>query len=56
MRMPFSSLALCVGLLVPSLAMAQTNCEQRKNDRVAGTVIGAGVGALLGSAIAGRGH
>ena len=38
-----------------SVASAQQTCEQRSNDRVIGTVAGAGIGALLGSAIAGRG-
>jgi uncharacterized protein YcfJ len=41
--------------LVPSLAAAQQTCEERRNNRVAGTVVGAGLGAILGSAVAGRG-
>src|ERR1700712_4912803 len=41
--------------LIPSLAMAQETCEQRSNNRAAGTVGGAVVGALLGSAVAGHG-
>ncbi len=40
--------------LLPSLAMAQDCSQQRHNNRVAGTVVGAGLGALLGSAIAGH--
>ena len=41
--------------LVPAIAFAQTPCEQQSSNRVGGTVIGAGAGALAGSAIAGRG-
>ena len=41
--------------LIPSLAVAETNCETHRGNRVAGTVVGGGIGALLGSAIAGRG-
>jgi uncharacterized protein YcfJ len=47
---------LAVAALIPSLAMAQETCEQRSSNRVAGTVVGAGLGALLGSAVAGHGH
>lgn len=43
-------------LAIPSIASAQPGCrEQQHNHRVAGTAIGAGLGALLGSAIAGPG-
>ena len=42
--------------LMPAVAFAQqTPCEQQSSNRVGGTVVGAGVGALAGSAIAGRG-
>lgn len=47
---------LAVAALIPSLAMAQETCEQRSSNRTAGTVVGAGLGALLGSAVAGHGH
>ncbi|HWA60515.1 MAG TPA: glycine zipper 2TM domain-containing protein [Caulobacteraceae bacterium] len=48
--------ALAAAALVPSLASAQTSCEQRKHDnRVVGTVLGAGIGAVLGSQVAGHG-
>ncbi len=47
--------SLAAATLVPSLAAAQQTCEERKASRVAGTVISAGIGAILGSAIAGRG-
>ncbi len=43
---------LAVVSFTPSLAAAQ-NCQERHDNRVAGTVIGAGVGALLGGAISG---
>jgi len=39
----------------PAIALAQTPCEQQSTNRAVGTVAGAGVGALAGSAIAGRG-
>jgi len=43
---------LAAAALVPSLAAAQTSCqEQRHDNRVVGTVVGAGLGALLGNAI-----
>ena len=42
-------------LTIPGLANAQTTCHHEKNnDRVVGTIVGAGLGALLGSAIAGH--
>lgn len=40
---------------VPSLAAAQQTCEERRNNRAAGTVVGGLLGALAGSAVAGRG-
>lgn len=40
--------------ILPSMAMAQVSCEQQQANRTTGTVVGAGIGALLGSAIAGR--
>lgn len=42
--------------LIPSLAMAQTSCEQRaNNNRAASTVAGAVIGAVIGSNVSGRG-
>ncbi|MBL8555591.1 MAG: glycine zipper 2TM domain-containing protein [Phenylobacterium sp.] len=41
--------------LVPSLAAAQQTCEERRANRAAGTVVGGVLGALAGSAIAGKG-
>jgi hypothetical protein len=46
---------IAVAALIPVAAVAQTTCEQRQTDRVVGTMAGAGIGALLGSAIAGHG-
>lgn len=41
--------------LIPSLANAQQTCEERRNNRVAGTIVGGALGAIAGSAVAGRG-
>jgi hypothetical protein len=50
-------LALAPALLAPDLASAQDRCEQIQNgNRVAGTVLGAIGGAVLGSAVAGHGN
>jgi hypothetical protein len=46
---------IAAAALLPSFAFAQASCEQQHNNRVAGTVVGAGLGALLGSAVAGHG-
>ena len=40
--------------ILPSSALAQVSCEQQQSNRTAGTIAGAGIGALIGSAIAGR--
>lgn len=40
--------------LLPSAGFAQQSCEQRSADRTAGTLVGAGLGALIGGAVAGR--
>jgi hypothetical protein len=43
-------------LFIPAVASAQPDCaQQRQDNRVAGTVVGAGLGALLGSSLAGHG-
>ncbi len=47
---------LAAAAFIPSLAMAQSSCEQQHGGQVAATVAGAGIGALLGSAVAGRGN
>ena len=55
MRHILLATTLAAAVAVPALADAQTRCQQQENDnRVAGTVVGAIGGALLGSAIAGR--
>jgi hypothetical protein len=46
---------IAAAALIPSFAFAQQTCEQQHNQRVVGTVAGAGLGALLGSAVAGKG-
>jgi hypothetical protein len=43
-----------LAVIVPSAAAAQETCQQRADNRVAGTAIGAVAGALLGSAVAGH--
>jgi uncharacterized protein YcfJ len=52
-----ASLAALVGsAAAPEIASAKSRCERdRSNSRVAGTVAGGVLGALAGSAIAGRG-
>jgi hypothetical protein len=43
-------------LAIPSIASAQPGCRAQQHDsRVAGTVAGAGLGALIGSSVAGHG-
>lgn len=46
---------IAVAALIPVGALAQTTCDQGQNNRVVSTMAGAGIGALLGSAIAGHG-
>src|SRR6187455_2678667 len=55
MRIHQLAAGVAVAALIPTFALAQTTCEQRRTNRVVGTVAGAGIGALLGSAIAGHG-
>lgn len=55
MRNHFLAASLVAATLIPGLAFAQQTCEQRQSNRVVGTVAGAGIGALLGSAVAGHG-
>jgi type II secretory pathway pseudopilin PulG len=45
---------IAAAALIPSFALAQQTCEQQRQNRVAGTVVGAGLGAIAGSMIAGR--
>jgi hypothetical protein len=55
MRKHLMVAGIAVAALLPTLALAQQSCEQQRDNRVAGTVVGAGIGALLGSAVAGHG-
>lgn len=43
---------LAVAAFIPTFAAAQSTCDQQRDNRVVGTIAGAGVGALLGGAIA----
>jgi hypothetical protein len=55
MRIHHLFAAICAAAIIPSAAFSQQTCQERQANRVAGTVVGAGVGALAGSAVAGRG-
>ncbi|HUZ12944.1 MAG TPA: hypothetical protein VMU93_08860 [Caulobacteraceae bacterium] len=53
----FLLIASVAALAIPGLAMAQPGCHAAKeNNRAAGTVLGAGAGALLGGAVTGSGY
>ncbi|USQ96132.1 glycine zipper 2TM domain-containing protein [Caulobacter sp. RL271] len=45
----------CAVALIPTIALAQQTCQQRQGSRVASTLAGGGIGAIAGSAVAGRG-
>lgn len=55
MRIRILAAGVAVAALIPSFALAQQSCEQRRSSQAVGTIAGAGIGALLGSAVAGRG-
>lgn len=55
MRNPILAVGLLAALASGTAASAQQNCEQHSNNRALGTVAGAGIGAVLGNVIAGRG-
>lgn len=55
MRIQTLVAGVCAAALIPTAALAQQTCEERRNTRVVGTVAGAGLGALAGGAVAGRG-
>ena len=55
MRIQTLVAGVAVAALFPTLALAQQTCEQRQTNRAVGTVAGAGIGALLGSVVAGHG-
>ena len=53
---PLLLAGLAAAAFIPSLASAQESCQQARHDnRVAGTIVGAGLGAILGGAITGHG-
>ena len=51
MLKPLLLASLAAAAMIPSLASAQDQCQSNGGNRVVGTVLGAGVGALLGNAI-----
>jgi len=55
MRNNLLAAGIAAAALIPTLAFAQANCEQQHDNRVAGTVGGGVLGALIGSSIAGHG-
>ena len=55
MRKQLIVAGIAAATLIPTFAFAQQSCEERRNNRVAGTVVGGVLGALAGSAVAGRG-
>ncbi len=56
MRIQTLVAGVCAAALIPTVVLAQQTCEQRQSNRVAGTLAGAGIGALAGSAVAGHGN
>jgi len=54
MRIQILVAGVCAAAFIPVVALAQQTCEQRQSNRVAGTIVGAGVGAVAGGAVAGR--
>ena len=56
MRKTLLAAGIAAAALLPTFALAQQTCEQQQqNNRIAGTVIGAGLGAVLGSQVSGNG-
>jgi hypothetical protein len=54
MRKTLLAAGIAAAALLPTFALAQQTCEQQHSARVTGTVAGAGIGALIGGAVAGR--
>lgn len=54
MRNHLLAAGIAAAVLIPTLAFAQASCEQQRDNRVAGTVGGGVLGALIGSSIAGH--
>jgi hypothetical protein len=55
MRKHLLAAGIAAVTLIPTFAAAQQTCEERRNNRVAGTVVGGVLGAIAGSAVAGHG-
>ena len=55
MRLHHLAVCIAAAAVLPLTATAQTSCERQQQNRVAGTVAGAGVGAVVGSQVSGRG-
>ena len=55
MRKQLIVAGIAAATLIPTFAFAQQTCEDRRNNRVAGTVVGGVLGAIAGSAVAGHG-
>lgn len=55
MRTHLLAAGIAAAALIPTFAFAETVCDTQHNNRVAGTVGGGVVGALVGSAVAGHG-
>src|SRR5690242_14326221 len=45
---------IAAAALIPTIAFAETDCERRHENQVAGTVAGGAIGALIGSQVAGH--
>jgi hypothetical protein len=54
MRRHLLAAGIAVAALLPTALLAQQTCEQRSENRVVGTLAGAGIGAVLGGMIAGH--
>lgn len=56
MRKHILAAGIAAAALFPSMAFAQSSCEQQQSNRVVGTVAGGAIGAVAGGAIAGHDH
>jgi hypothetical protein len=54
MRKSLFAASIAAIALIPAAVHAQSACERQRTDQVVGTVAGAGVGGVLGNAVAGR--
>lgn len=54
MRLHLLAAGVAVAGLIPSFALAQQSCEQRRSQQAVGTIAGAGIGAVLGGVVAGH--